>query len=158
LNKGETAARHGLEQTRLWRRSYDIRPPALAPDDARHPARDPRYAHVPPADLPLTESLEDTTARVLPYWHETITAAIRRRERVLISAHDNSLRALVKHLDQLSDEQIVALNIPTGIPLIYELDEDLSPISHRYLGEPDVVRRAVEAVDSQLLAGERPTR
>jgi 2,3-bisphosphoglycerate-dependent phosphoglycerate mutase len=154
LNKAETAARHGVEQTQLWRRSYDVRPPAIAAEDARHPARDPRYAHVPPAELPLSESLKDTTARVLPYWHETIAEVIRRGERVLISAHGNSLRALVKHLDTLSDEQIAGLNIPTGIPLVYELNEDLSPVSHRYLGNPDAVRRAVEIVAGQLTVQE----
>lgn len=150
LNKAETAARHGVDQTQLWRRSYGIAPPALSPDDPRHPARDARYARVAPAELPLTESLEDTTARVLPFWDQAITPAIRRGERVLISAHGNSLRALVMHLDHLSEEQIVSLNIPTGVPLVYELDEHLSSVQHGYLGDPETVRRAIQGVAGQL--------
>ena len=131
LNKAETAAKHGDAQVKIWRRSYDIPPPPLTPDDPRHPGRDPRYAALPPAELPLTESLKDTVARFLPYWDDTIAPAIRAGQRVLIAAHGNSLRALVKYLDQISDSDIVELNIPTGIPLVYELDAALKP-----LGEP----------------------
>jgi 2,3-bisphosphoglycerate-dependent phosphoglycerate mutase len=134
LNKAETAAKHGDEQVKIWRRSYDIPPPALTPDDPRHPGRDPRYRGLPASDLPLTESLKDTVARFLPYWTETIDPAIRGGQRVLIAAHGNSLRALVKYLDGISDADIVELNIPTGVPLVYELDDDLNAKSRRYLG------------------------
>jgi 2,3-bisphosphoglycerate-dependent phosphoglycerate mutase len=134
LNKAETAARHGEDQVKVWRRSYDIPPPALAPDDPRHPSRDARYATLPAADLPLTESLKDTVVRFLPYWDDTIAPAINEGKRVLIAAHGNSLRALVKYLDRISDEDIVELNIPTGVPLVYELDERLNATSRRYLG------------------------
>ncbi len=133
LNKAEMAARHSPEQVFLWRRSYDVRPPALDPDDARHPKHDPRYAEVDPALLPLTESLKDTVARVLPYWTEVVAPEIRRGARVLISAHGNSLRALVKYLDAIPDAEIPKLEIPTGVPLVYELDEALRPIRHYYL-------------------------
>lgn len=150
LNKAETATRHGEEQTHIWRRSYDIPPPPLTPEDPRHPSRDPRYAHVAPGKLPLTESLRATIDRVLPYWREAIVPAIRRGERVIIAAHGNSLRALVKHLDNISDNDIVGLNIPTGIPLLYELDDELAPIRHRYLGDPEAVARATSAVANQL--------
>ncbi len=150
LNKAETAAEHGLEQTNIWRRSYDIPPPPLAPDDPRHPGRDPRYASLSPAELPLTECLKDTVARFLPYWRETIAPVVREGQRILIAAHGNSLRALVKYLDDISDEEIVGLNIPTGIPLVYELEDDLKPIRHFYLGDPEVVKRATEAVAGQL--------
>ena len=150
LDKAETAARHGEEQTQLWRRSYDVRPPALAPDDPRHPRVDPRYATLRPDQLPATECLADTVARFLPYWHDTIAPRIRAGERVLIAAHGNSLRALVKHLDGISDEAIVGLNIPTGIPLVYELEDDLKPIRSFYLGDPAAVRKATEAVAGQL--------
>jgi 2,3-bisphosphoglycerate-dependent phosphoglycerate mutase len=150
LNKAETAAQHGEAQTKLWRRSYDIPPPALSADDPRHPGRDPRYATLRPEELPLTECLKDTVARFLPYWHDTIAPAVRRGERVLISAHGNSLRALVKYLDDIPEAKIVDLNIPTGIPLVYELEDDLSPIRHYYLGDPEVVRQATEAVANQL--------
>jgi 2,3-bisphosphoglycerate-dependent phosphoglycerate mutase len=135
LNKAETAAKHGDEQVHIWRRSYDIPPPALTRDDPRHPGQDPRYAALSPAELPLTESLKDTVARFLPYWEETIAPAIRGGQRVLIAAHGNSLRALVKYLDRISDEEIVELTIPTGVPLVYELDGDLNAVSRRYLGE-----------------------
>ena len=135
-NKAETAKRYGADQVLLWRRSYDVRPPALTPGDDRYPGRDPRYAHLSPEDTPLTESLEDVTERVLPYWNDVIGPAIRSGERVLIVSHGNSLRALVKHLDGIADEEIVTLNIPTGVPLIYELDEDLKPCRHFYLWEP----------------------
>jgi 2,3-bisphosphoglycerate-dependent phosphoglycerate mutase len=133
LNKAETAAAHGDEQVKIWRRSYDIPPPPLTPDDPRHPGRDPRYAGMPASDLPLTESLKDTVARFLPYWDDTIAPAIHDGKRVLIAAHGNSLRALVKYLDRISDEDIVELNIPTGVPLVYELDEKLNAKSRRYL-------------------------
>ena len=149
LNKAETTAKHGAEQTNIWRRSYDIPPPPLAADDPRHPSHDPRYAGVPAHQLPLTESLKDTVARFLPYWHDTIAPAIRRGDRVLIAAHGNSLRALVKYLDNISDTEIVGLNVPTGIPLVYDLDADLKPLGHRYLGDPDAARKAAEAVAKQ---------
>ena len=135
LNKAETAAAHGDEQVKIWRRSYDIAPPALAPDDPRHPGRDPRYAAMPAADLPLTESLKDTVARFLPYWDDAIAPAIHDGKRVLIAAHGNSLRALVKYLDHISDQDIVELNIPTGVPLVYELNEDLTARRSYYLGD-----------------------
>jgi 2,3-bisphosphoglycerate-dependent phosphoglycerate mutase len=133
LNKAETAAQHGDEQVQIWRRSYDIPPPPLAADDPRHPSRDPRYAALPPADLPLTESLKDTVTRFLPYWDDAIAPAIHEGKRVLIAAHGNSLRALVKYLDRISDRDIVELNIPTGVPLVYELDARLEPLGRRYL-------------------------
>ena len=149
LNKAETAAQHGDAQVKIWRRSYDIPPPPLAADDPRHAARDPRYASLPPGDLPLTESLKDTVARFLPYWDDAIAPAIRSGQRVLIAAHGNSLRALVKHLDGISDEAIVELNIPTGVPLVYELDADLKPIGSRYLGDAAAVKAAADAVARQ---------
>ncbi|HEY7790126.1 MAG TPA: 2,3-diphosphoglycerate-dependent phosphoglycerate mutase [Vicinamibacterales bacterium] len=149
LNKAETAARHGEEQVRIWRRSYDIPPPPLSLDDPRHPSHDPRYAGLTPSELPRTEALKDTVARFLPLWHQTIAPAIRGGSRVLIVAHGNSLRALVKYLDGLSDKEIVGLNIPTGIPLLYELDADLRPTGHRYLGDPEAARRAAEQVAAQ---------
>ena len=135
LNKAETAAQHGDDQVKIWRRSYDIPPPPLAPDDPRYPGRDPRYAGLPAAALPLTESLKDTVARFLPYWEDTIAPAILDGQRVLIAAHGNSLRALVKYLDKISDEDIIELNIPTGVPLVYELDDKLNAVSRRYLGQ-----------------------
>ena len=149
LNKSEMTARYGEEQILQWRRSYDIRPPALTAEDERHPGRDPRYASLKPEELPLTECLKDTVARFLPYWHETISPAVREGKRVLIAAHGNSLRALVKHLDAISDTAIVELNIPTGIPLVYELADDLAPVRHFYLGDPDAVKRATQAVADQ---------
>ena len=149
LNKAETAARHGEAQVKIWRRAYAIAPPPLAHDDERSPARDARYADVPREDLPLTESLQDTVARFLPYWHGSIAPRIASGSRVLIAAHGNSLRALVKYLDQISDEAIVELNIPTGIPLVYELDADLKPIRSYYLGDADAARKAAEAVAKQ---------
>jgi len=149
LNKSETAKKFGAEKVHLWRRSYDVRPPALAKDDERYPGRDPRYACLTEEELPLTECLKDTVARFLPYWHETIAPDIKRGAKVLICAHGNSLRALVKYLDNISDEDIPALNIPTGIPLIYELKEDLSPVRHYYLGDPEAVKKAAEAVAKQ---------
>jgi 2,3-bisphosphoglycerate-dependent phosphoglycerate mutase len=149
LNKAETAAQHGEAQVKIWRRSYDIPPPPLAPDDPRHPSRDPRYKDLAPSEIPATESLKDTVARFLPYWHEAIAPAIAEGLRVLIVAHGNSLRALVKYLDGVSDAAIVELNIPTGIPLVYELDGQLKPIRSRYLGDPEAAKRAAEAVAKQ---------
>ena len=149
LNKAETAAKHGDEQVKVWRRSYDIPPPPLSPDDDRHPGRDPRYAGLGPADLPLSESLKDTVARFLPYWHETIAPAVTSGKRVIVAAHGNSLRALVKYLDGVSEQEIVELNIPTGIPLVYELSADLQPIRHYYLGDPAAAAAAAAAVAQQ---------
>jgi 2,3-bisphosphoglycerate-dependent phosphoglycerate mutase len=135
LNKAETAALHGPAQVKIWRRSYDVRPPPLKPDDPRHPSNDIRYTALPRAVLPSTESLKDTIARVLPCWHDLIAPVIRSGKRVLIAAHGNTLRALIKYLDNVSDTEIVEVNVPTGIPLLYELDADLKPIRHRYLGD-----------------------
>ena len=149
LNKAETAARHGEAQTKIWRRSYDIPPPPLEVGDPRHPSHDPRYAGLRADQLPATEALKHTVERFLPYWKETIAPAIASGRRVLITAHGNSLRALVKYLDRVSDADIVDLNIPTGIPLVYELDAALRPIRHFYLGDPEAARRAAEAVASQ---------
>jgi 2,3-bisphosphoglycerate-dependent phosphoglycerate mutase len=150
LNKAETAERHGLERTQIWRRSYDVPPPPLEPGDPRYPGKDPRYSSLKPDELPLTECLKDTVARFLPYWHETIAPAVSAGQRVLVAAHGNSLRALVKYLDNISDKDIIDLNIPTGIPLVYELDDQLKPINHFYLGDPEAIRRATEAVAGQL--------
>ena len=150
LNKAETAEKHGMEQTQIWRRSYDVPPPALAPGDERSPVNDPRYADLAPSQLPLTECLKDTVERFLPYWHETIAPAVLAGQRLLIVAHGNSLRALVKYLDHVSDEDAVGLNIPTGIPLVYELEDDLKPIRHFYLGDPAAVAKATAAVAGQL--------
>jgi 2,3-bisphosphoglycerate-dependent phosphoglycerate mutase len=152
LNKRETVERHGEEQVKLWRRSYNIRPPALAPDDPGAPGRDPRYGELQRSEIPLAECLKDTVARVLPYWNETIAPAVRTGRRVLIASHGNSLRALVKHLDKVSDDQIIGLNIPTGIPLVYELNDDLTPIRNFYLGDPAAVERAAQAVADQTKA------
>jgi 2,3-bisphosphoglycerate-dependent phosphoglycerate mutase len=149
LDKAETAARHGEAQTKIWRRSYDIPPPALEDGDPRLPSLDPRYASLAPGEAPRTESLKDTVARFLPYWHDVIAPAIHADRRVLITAHGNSLRALVKYLDGVSDADIVDLNIPTGIPLVYELDAALKPIRHAYLGDPEAARKAAEAVAKQ---------
>src|SRR5215468_865906 len=149
LNKQETVEKHGEDQVKIWRRSYDIRPPALSPDDPRAPRFDPRYASLKPNELPLTECLKDTVDRVLPYWNETIAPAVRSGKRALIASHGNSIRALVKYLDKISDEKIVALNIPTGIPLVYELNDDLTPIRSYYLGDPEVVARATQSVADQ---------
>jgi 2,3-bisphosphoglycerate-dependent phosphoglycerate mutase len=150
LNKAETAARHGEAQVKIWRRSYDIPPPALTLDDPRHPGKDPRYAGLNPDEVPQTESLKNTVGRFLPYWHETIAPVVQSGKRVLIAAHGNSLRALVKYLDQISDQDIVELNIPTGIPLVYELNDDLTPIRHFYLGDPEAAKRAAQAIADQL--------
>ncbi|HYM83461.1 MAG TPA: 2,3-diphosphoglycerate-dependent phosphoglycerate mutase [Candidatus Dormibacteraeota bacterium] len=149
LNKAETAQEYGDAQVKLWRRSYDVPPPPLDPDDPRHPRFDPRYASVDPQLLPRAEALKDTVARFLPYWDATIAPAIRAGRRVLIAAHGNSLRALVKYLDGVSDEEIVGLNIPTGVPLVYELDDALRPLGHRYLGDQSAVEAAMAAVAAQ---------
>jgi 2,3-bisphosphoglycerate-dependent phosphoglycerate mutase len=156
LDKAQTVAKHGDAQVKIWRRSYDIPPPPLALDDDRHPAHDPRYASLRPEDRPATESLKDTVARFLPYWNGTIAPAIRQGRRVLIVAHGNSLRALVKHLDGISDEAIADLNIPTGIPLVYELDDRLSPVEHYYLGDQAAAARAADAVAKQSQTRPRP--
>jgi len=149
LNKAETAAAHGEAMVKIWRRSYDTPPPPLAADDARHPSRDRRYAGLPPSALPLTESLKDTVARVVPYWNDTIAPDVLAGRRVIVAAHGNSLRALVKHLDGISEADIVELNIPTGIPLVYELDARLQPQRKYYLGDQDAIRKAAEAVANQ---------
>ncbi len=149
LNKSETAAKHGEEQVLIWRRSYDIPPPALEKSDDRYPGKLRVYASVAEKDLPLTESLKDTVGRFLPYWHETIAPTIKSGKRVIIAAHGNSLRALVKYLDNMSEEEILKLNIPTGMPLVYELDKDLKPIKHYYLGDPEEVKKAMESVANQ---------
>jgi 2,3-bisphosphoglycerate-dependent phosphoglycerate mutase len=149
LNKAETAAKYGEQQVLVWRRSYDTQPPALEPADARYPGRDLRYGALSPAQLPLTECLKDTVARVLPYWDDTIAPAIRAGTRVVIAAHGNSIRALIKHLDQVSDQDIVGLNVPTGIPLVYELDPALRPLRSFYLGDPAAVQKAMAAVAAQ---------
>lgn len=149
LNKAETAAKFGEQQVKIWRRSYDVPPPALEPDDERYPGRDPRYRSLTKQELPLTECLKDTVARFLPLWHETIAPAIQRDERVLIAAHGNSLRALVKYLDEVPESEIVELNIPTGMPLVYELDDHLKPLNRYYLGDPEKVKAAMEAVAAQ---------
>jgi len=152
LNKAETAAKHGDAQIKIWRRSYDIPPPPLEPGDTRDPSRDPRYAPLGPGDLPLTESLKDTVARFLPLWHEAIAPSIAAGRRVVIAAHGNSLRALVKYLDNVPEAEIVALNIPTGIPLVYELDEALAPLRHYYLGDPAAAEAAAARVAAQSRA------
>ncbi len=149
LNKAETAEKFGEAQVKIWRRSYDIQPPPLTPDDPRYPGRDPRYASLTPAELPLTECLKDTVARFLPLWHEQIAPAVKSGERLLVAAHGNSLRALVKYLDNISDSEIVELNIPTGMPLVYEFDDDLNPIDRYYIGDPEKVKAAMDAVAAQ---------
>jgi 2,3-bisphosphoglycerate-dependent phosphoglycerate mutase len=149
LNKAETAAKHCDAQVKIWRRAYAIAPPPLEASDERHPARDSRYQDLPAASLPSTESLSDTVAMFLPYWHESVAPRIQAGKRVMIAAHGNSLRALVKYLDAISDEAIVELNIPTGIPLIYELDANLKPIKSYYLGDPEAARNAAAAVANQ---------
>jgi 2,3-bisphosphoglycerate-dependent phosphoglycerate mutase len=143
------AAKYGEEQVLVWRRSYDVPPPKLEPDDPRSPAKDPRYKDLPKKDIPLTECLKDTVARFLPYWHETIAPVVKSGKRVIIAAHGNSLRALVKYLDNVSDKDIVGLNIPTALPLVYELDDDLKPLRSCYLGDPEEVKKAMEAVADQ---------
>ena len=149
LNKAETTAKHGEAQTKIWRRSYDVPPPPLTADDPRHPRRDPRYRNLKPSELPVTETLKDTVARFLPYWHDTIAPAITAGNRVIIAAHGNSLRALVKYLDNIDDQTIVELNIPTGIPLVYELDDNLTPLRHYYLGDAAAAAAAAARVAAQ---------
>jgi len=149
LNKAETAAKFGEEQVLIWRRSYDTPPPPLEKNDPRYPGNDPRYASLAPQELPLTECLKDTVARFMPYWHETIAPVVKSGKKVIIVAHGNSLRALVKYLDNVSDEAILKLNIPTGLPLVYELDAALKPIKNYYLGDPDEVKKAMDAVAAQ---------
>jgi len=149
LNKSEMATKYGEAQIKLWRRSYDIPPPPLDPDDPHHPRFDRRYASLAPEELPPCESLKDTLNRVLPYWHSDLSPMLQSGQRVLVSAHGNSIRALVKYLDDISDEEIVGLNIPTGIPLVYELDARLRPQAHYYLGDPRAVKKAAEAVAQQ---------
>jgi len=149
LNKAETAAKYGEGQVKIWRRSYDVPPPPLEKTDPRYPGNDPRYQGLGISELPLTECLKDTVARFLPAWHEKVALEIRAGKRVLIAAHGNSLRALVKYLDNVSDEDIIALNIPTGMPLVYELDTDLKPVRSYYVGDPEKVKAAMEAVAAQ---------
>jgi 2,3-bisphosphoglycerate-dependent phosphoglycerate mutase len=149
LNKSETAAKYGEEQVKIWRRSYDVPPPPLEENDPRNPAKDPRYQAFRKSDLPLTECLKDTVARVLPFWHDVASPMIRNGKKVLIAAHGNSLRALVKYLDNISEQEILGMNIPTGIPLVYELDKNLKPIKHYYLGDPEKVKAAMDAVANQ---------
>jgi 2,3-bisphosphoglycerate-dependent phosphoglycerate mutase len=150
LNKAETVAKHGEAQVKIWRRSYDVPPPPMSQDDERWPGRDPRYAELGPEEIPASESLKDTVARFLPHWEAEIAPAIRSGKRVIIAAHGNSLRALVKHLDGISDQDIVELNIPTGVPMLYELDENLRPISRRYLGDEEAAKAKAQAVANQL--------
>ena len=150
LNKAEMAEKHGMEKVQIWRRSYDVPPPALKRNDPMFPGKDPRYADLKPEELPLTECLKDTVARFLPYWHKTIAPVVKEGKRVLIAAHGNSLRALVKYLDNIPDDVIPGLNIPTGIPLVYELKDDLTPIRNYYLGDPEAVKKATQAVANQL--------
>jgi len=149
LNKLETVEKFGEEQVLIWRRSYNIPPPALGKNDPRFPGNDLRYKDLTPQKLPLTECLKDTVDRFLIYWHETIVPTLRQGKKVIITAHGNSLRALVKYLDGVSDQQIVKLNIPTGIPLVYELDDNLKPIKHYYLGDPEVIKKAIDSVAKQ---------
>jgi 2,3-bisphosphoglycerate-dependent phosphoglycerate mutase len=152
LNKAQTAAKHGADQVKIWRRSYDIPPPELEPSDERYPGNDPRYADPTKDELPPTECLKDTVERVLPYWNDVITRDIKAGKKVIVAAHGNSLRALVKYLDKMSDEEIVGLNIPTGVPLVYELDESLEPTDKYYLGDPEAIKAATQAVANQAKA------
>ncbi len=149
LNKAETAQKYGDEQVHIWRRSYDTQPPALTADDERFPGHDRRYKGLTKDELPLTECLKDTVARFLPFWHETVVPTMKSGKRVLIVAHGNSLRALVKYLDNVPDNEIVELNIPTGVPLVYELDDNFKPLKHYYLGDPEAIKKAAEAVANQ---------
>jgi 2,3-bisphosphoglycerate-dependent phosphoglycerate mutase len=153
LNKAETAAKHGDAQVKIWRRSYDIPPPPLTVDDPRHPKNDRRYAGLTPDELPLTESLKETVARFLPYWHDVIAPDVRAGRNVLVAAHGNSLRALVKYLDNVSEQDITELNIPTGIPLVYELDDDLKPLKKYYLGDQEAALKKAQAVANQASQG-----
>jgi 2,3-bisphosphoglycerate-dependent phosphoglycerate mutase len=149
LNKSETAAKYGEEQVKIWRRSYDIPPMALTKSDERYPGNDPRYKDLTEKELPLSECLKDTVERFLPFWHESIAPVVKSGKKVVIAAHGNSLRALVKYLDNVSEKDIVSLNIPTAMPLVYELDDNLKPIKHYYLGDPEEVKKAMEAVANQ---------
>ena len=149
LNKAETAAKYGEDQVLIWRRSYDVRPPPLDRTDSRYPRADPRYKNLNESEIPVCESLKDTLTRFLPYWHEELAPAISSGKRVLVSAHGNSLRALIKYVDNTPETEIVKLNIPTGIPLVYELQDDLTPIRHYYLGDEDTIRKATESVAKQ---------
>ncbi len=149
LNKAETAAKYGEDQVKIWRRSYDTQPPALEVIDERFPGHDPRYANLTTSELPVTECLKDTVARFLPLWNDEIAPLVKEGKKVVIVAHGNSLRALVKHLDNVSEEEIISLNIPTGVPLVYELDENLKPIKHYYLGDPEAIKKAMDAVANQ---------
>jgi 2,3-bisphosphoglycerate-dependent phosphoglycerate mutase len=149
LNKVAMVDKFGAEQVHLWRRSYDIRPPSLDPDDERSPAKDPRYADLDKKDIPSAECLKDTVARVLPYWHETLAPAIQSGKRVIVAAHGNSMRALVKYLDNIPEEEIPGLNIPTGIPMVYEFNDDISPIRRYYLGDSEAVQKAIQSVANQ---------
>jgi len=152
LDKRETTEKYGKEQVLLWRRGYAVRPPALAGNDPRHPRFDPRYSGMAPEALPATESLADTLARVVPYWEGTIAPAVREKKSILIAAHGNSIRALVKYLDHVPDDEITGLNIPTGFPLVYELDDALHPVRHYYLGDPEEIRQATASVADQATA------
>ena len=149
LNKAETAQKYGDEQVLIWRRSYDTPPPPLEETDDRYPGKDPRYADLPKENIPLTESLKSTVERFIPYWRDTIVPTIKSGKRVILAAHGNSLRALVKHLDEISEEEIVKLNIPTGVPLVYELDENLKPLKHYYLGDQSEIEAAINSVANQ---------
>lgn len=149
LDKAETAAKYGEEQVLVWRRSYDVPPPALSLDDPRLPSLDPRYHSLPASSVPRCESLRDTVARAVPYWEDVLAPALRRGEKVLVAAHGNSLRALVKHLDGLTEQEVLQLNIPTAVPLVYELDADLKPVKHYYLGDPEEIAAAIAAVAGQ---------
>jgi 2,3-bisphosphoglycerate-dependent phosphoglycerate mutase len=150
LNKAEVAAKYGEEQVLKWRRGYDVRPPALERSDPRYPGNDTKYRDLDQKDIPFTESLKDTVIRFVPYWHEVISPILKTGKKVLIAAHGNSLRALVKHLDGISDEEITKLNIPTGIPLLYNLDKNLKPLHKRYLGDPEEVKQAIQVVKNQV--------
>ncbi|MCH9638760.1 MAG: 2,3-diphosphoglycerate-dependent phosphoglycerate mutase [Betaproteobacteria bacterium] len=149
LNKAETATKYGDEQVLIWRRSYDTRPPTLTTDDNRYPGTDPRYTSLASQDIPLTECLKDTVARFMPYWNETIAPQVKSGKRIIITAHGNSLRALVKYLDDISEQDILNYNIPTGVPLVYELDDDLKPIQSYYIGDQSAVEQAMQAVANQ---------
>ncbi len=149
LNKAETAEKYGDEKVHIWRRSYDVPPPALEEDDDRYPGKDPRYADLDTADVPKTECLKDTLERFMPFWNDIVVPDLKKGRKIIIAAHGNSLRSLVKHLDNMSEEEIIKLNIPTGVPLVYELNDDLTPIRHYYLGDQEAIKKATEAVANQ---------
>lgn len=153
LNKSETARIHGEKQVLLWRRSYDIRPPALTKEDPRYPGHELKYRNLSESEIPTTECLKDTYERILPFWHDIIVPELKQGKKILISAHGNSLRSIVKNLDNMSDEAVTKLNIPTGIPLVYEFDEDLNVLTHYYLGDPEEIRKATQSVASQAKVG-----